>query len=123
MIVSPSTGADMTITFDSASTNRAYLMRVGRGGKVTYKGGSVLELDGSPINAAAGGNTEGTVTFDNATLKQRTASRSSDWFPGSHGLSVGAGGLTVDVSKYAWIGPALKPSGTGGAKRSRGGDA
>ena len=43
MIVSPSTGADMTITFDSASTNRAYLMRVGRGGKVTYKGGSVLE--------------------------------------------------------------------------------
>ncbi len=115
MIVSPSTGADMTITFDSASTNRAYLMRVGRGGKVTYKGGSVLELDGSPINATAGGNTEGTVAFDNATLRQRTASRSSDWFPGSHGLSVGAGGLTVDVSKYAWIGPALKPSGTGGA--------
>jgi len=115
MIVSPATGADMTITFDSVSTNQAYLMRVGRGGKVTYKGGSVLELDGSPTTATAGGNTEGSVTFDNATLRQRTPSRSSDWFPGSHDLSVGPGGLTVDVSKYAWIGPALKAAGTGGA--------
>jgi len=115
LIVSPSYDADMTVTFDSASTNRAYLMRVARGGKVIYKGGSVLELDGSPVNATAGGNTEGSVTFDNATLKQRTATRSADWFTGSHSLFVGSGGLTVDVSTYGWIGPALKPSGTGGA--------
>ena len=109
MIVSMSENADTTVTFDNASTNSAYLMRVARNGRVAYQGGSLLELDCTTL-ATSAYHTQGTVTFNGADLRQRTPARSADWFAGHADFLVGDSGLTIRADSYAWLAPAIRPA-------------
>ncbi len=120
MQVAQAAGAavDMTVTFDGASTNSTYLLRVNQGGKLTYKGNSVLALDHTQTNAFMSSSTllPGLVRFDGATLKQRTPQRIADWLINHTNLLVGANGLIIQTDSRVWLDNALlpDPAGPGG---------
>jgi len=112
MSVSASGGAaeDMVVTFDGASTNSTYLLRVGTGGKLIYKGNSVLFLDHTQTQIVMSTALQsGLVRFDGATLKQLTPQRLADWLINHTNLLVGANGLTIQTDGRAWLDNALLP--------------
>ena len=111
MTVAPSGGsADMTVTFDGTSTNSTYLLRVVQGGKLIYKGDSVLLLDHTPTQTVMSTALQsGQVRFDGATLRQRTPQRLADWLINHTNLLVGANGLTINTEGRAWLDNALLP--------------
>ena len=112
MSVSASGGAaeDMVVTFDGASTNSTYLLRVGTGGKLIYKGNSVLFLDHTQTQVVMSTALQsGLVRFDGATLKQYTPQRVADWLINHTNLLVGANGLTIHTDSRAWLDNALLP--------------
>ncbi len=101
---------DMAVTFDGASTNSTYLLRVNQGGKLTYKGNSVLYLDHTPTQVVMSTSLQsGLVRFDGATLRQRTPQRLSDWLINHTNLLVGANGLAINTEGRAWLDNALLP--------------
>ena len=102
--------SDMAVTFDGASTNSTYLLSVNTGGRLVYKGGSVLFLDHTPtsiVNSTA--LRSGLVRFDGATLRHRTPQRLADWLINHTNLLVAANGLTVHTDGRAWLDNALLP--------------
>jgi autotransporter-associated beta strand protein len=112
MSVSASGGAaeDMVVTFDGASTNSTYLLRVGQGGKLIYKGNSVLLLDHTQTQIVMSTALQsGLVRFDGATLKQYTPQRIADWLINHTNLLVTANGLTIHTDSRAWLDNALLP--------------
>jgi len=111
MTVAPSGGsADMTVTFDETSTNSTYLLRVVQGGKLVYKGNSVLFLDHTPTQTVMSTSLQsGQVRFDGAALRQRTPQRLADWLINHTNLHVGANGLTINTQGRAWLDNALLP--------------
>ncbi len=126
MQVAQTSGAnvDMRVTFDGASTNSTYLLRVNQGGKLTYQGNSVLALDHTQTNLVMSTSLQsGLVRFDGATLKQRTPQRIADWLINHTNLLVATGGLTINVDSRAWLDNALlpDPASLGGAVTKTGG--
>lgn len=114
---------DMAVTFDGASTNSTYLLRVNQGGKLTYKGNSVLVLDHTPTQLVMSTSLQsGLVRFDGATLRQRTPQRLADWLINHTNLLVGANGMTLHTDSRAWLDNALlpDPSSPGGSATKTG---
>ena len=101
---------DMAVTFDGASTNSTYLLRVNQGGRLTYKGNSTLFLDHTQTQVVMSTSLQsGQVYFDGATLRQRTPARLADWLINHTNLIVGANGLTINTEGRAWLDNALLP--------------
>ena len=99
-----------TLTADNASVVRAYHLSVNSGGTLEVKGGSRLENDQPGPGAFVHNNAtwnKGTVSFDNATLAQRTAGGIGFWLHDVPRLFVGNGGMTLEASGWALLDPVL----------------
>lgn len=115
--LSQTAGAQTYVNVGGGSTVRTYQLRLGRGGNLNVNQNSVFELDTMATNGVRFGYNLGTVRFNSATLKQRTALLASDWFVGVTNLLVGSGGLTVNVDSEAWLDalPQPDPDSPGGS--------
>ncbi len=110
-------GASTTMNIEGGSTLQAYQIRVGRGAELNVTDNSVFELDTTPVKVVLENLNQGVARFDNATLKQRTEAISSDWFSGLTDLFIASGGITANVTSYAWLAPqpVADPSSSGGS--------